>query len=77
MTCVLPDFGITMRHANSHAKSGELGLTTTIMYYDFALHIIDDMALLLGYFDVCPEQLPPLVLLVYERAKLLQSYFQV
>lgn len=70
-------FGIIVRHACSHTKSGEIGVTTTMKYHGLPLSITNDMARLRRYFDVWPEQLPPLVLLVYICAILLESYFQV
>lgn len=48
-----------------------------MMWHGVPLLVSDDMAQLLRYFDNCPEQLPPLVLLVYESAKMLKSYFEV
>lgn len=41
------------------------------------LTITDDRDWLLRYFYVCSKQLPPLVLILYERANMLKSYFEV
>lgn len=74
--CII-GFGIMAHHTNTHAKDRQIGVSVVMMWHGFILLITYHMAWLLNYFDVCPKQLPPMVLLVYERAKLLEIYFQV
>lgn len=70
-------FGITVHRANSHDEDGEIDVIAAMIWYHFPLCITYDMARLLRYVAVCPKQWTPFVLLVYEHAKLLESYFQV
>lgn len=71
------DFNITICCADSHSKDDKIDVTVAMMWHDFSLPIIDNMAKFLQYFDVWLELLPLLVLLVYENTKFLGSYFQV
>lgn len=52
-------------------------VTPFVMLDDSPLQLIEDMAKLLKYFDVCLIQLPPLVMLIYECAKISDNHFKV
>lgn len=63
---------ITVRPANTHAEDNEISVSAAMMWYVFPLPITDDIACLLRYFDVFPEQHLPLVLLVYDVSRCLK-----
>lgn len=73
----LDGVGIIIHRVGPHSKDDEIGVVCCYDVTQLPMLITDDMAQLLNYSDVCPEQLPLLVLLVYEWAKMLLCYFQV
>lgn len=48
-----------------------------MMWHGFPIPIIEEMAHILCYYDVCPIQVLPLVVLAYERVMFLEKIFFV
>lgn len=49
----------------------------TMLWHGFPLPIMEEIVLILHFYDVCPMHLPPHIVLVQERAKLLHMTFSV
>lgn len=55
----------------------EVLVTPVMLHHGFLMPLTDEIAQLPLHFDLCPIQLPPAIILIYERSKLLEKAFHV